>query len=165
MHNRPHVNAASGHANPVPVIFISARNSLQKSLDRFSIFDRALSLLLVDLAKTKFAAASHPRPRRDAKPGSRHIPAAIKREVWRRDAGQCAFRGERGRCIETGFLEFHHVVPFAKGGATTGENLELRCRAHNVYEAEQCGLSAYVFARERRADYAFSRELGLDRAV
>ena len=33
------------------------------------------------------------------------------------------------------FLEFHHVVPYAKGGTTTTENLELRCRAHNVDEA------------------------------
>jgi hypothetical protein len=48
-----------------------------------------------------------------------------------------AFRGQPGRCRETGFLEFHHVIPFAKGGAATTSNIELRCRAHNVYEAEQ----------------------------
>lgn len=133
--------------------------------DPAAIFDRALSLLLADLSKAKFAAANHPRPGRDAKLGSRHIPAAIKREVWRRDGGQCAFRGERGRCRETGFLEFHHVVPFAKGGATVSQNLELRCRTHNVYEAEQefphSGHS--LFAREMRADYISDRELGLDR--
>jgi hypothetical protein len=29
------------------------------------------------------------------------------------------------------------VVPFARGGPTTTENLALRCRAHNAYEAEQ----------------------------
>lgn len=105
--------------------------------DPAAIFDRALSLLLADLSKTKFAAVSRPRADRKAKPGSRHVPAGIKRNVWRRDGGQCAFRGERGRCGETGFLEFHHLVPFAKGGATITENLELRCRAHNAYEAEQ----------------------------
>jgi hypothetical protein len=27
------------------------------------------------------------------------------------------------------------VVPFADGGPTTVENLQLRCRAHNQYEA------------------------------
>jgi hypothetical protein len=46
-------------------------------------------------------------------------------------------------------------MPFAKGGATTTQNLELRCRAHNVYEAEQefprWGDS--LFARETRAEY------------
>ena len=133
--------------------------------DPATIFDRALSLLLTELAKTKFAAVSRPRPGREAKPGSRHIPAAVKREVWRRDGGQCAFRGEKGRCSETGFLEFHHVAPFARGGATISQNLELRCRMHNAYEAEQCGLGADLFARERRADYGPTRALGPDRAI
>jgi HNH endonuclease len=105
--------------------------------DPAAIFDRALTLLLEDLAKTKFAAANRPRAGREATRGSRHIPAAIRREVWRRDGGTCGFVGEQGRCHETGFLEFHHVVPFADGGETTATNLELRCRAHNQYEAEQ----------------------------
>ena len=29
------------------------------------------------------------------------------------------------------------MTPYADGGATVVENLELRCRAHNMYEAEQ----------------------------
>jgi hypothetical protein len=37
----------------------------------------------------------------------------------------------RGRCPETGCLEYHHVTPFASGGKTMASNLELRCRAHN----------------------------------
>ena len=69
-------------------------------------------------------------------PGSRHIPAAVRREVWRRDGGRCAFVGTRGRCRERGFLEFHHVVPFAAGGVPDANNIQLRCRAHNLCEAE-----------------------------
>jgi 5-methylcytosine-specific restriction endonuclease McrA len=65
------------------------------------------------------------------------VPAAVKREVWARDEGRCAFIGNSGRCIERGFLEFHHVVPFADGGATDAANLQLRCRAHNAFEAEE----------------------------
>lgn len=61
----------------------------------------------------------------------------MRREVWKRDDGRCAFVGTEGRCAETGFLEFHHVVPFADGGATTAANLQLRCRAHNAYEADR----------------------------
>jgi 5-methylcytosine-specific restriction endonuclease McrA len=61
----------------------------------------------------------------------------VKREVWKRDGGQCAFVGTHGRCTERGFLEFHHIRPFAVGGEATVENVELRCRAHNVHEAEQ----------------------------
>ena len=34
-----------------------------------------------------------------------------------------------------GFLEFHHVVPFADGGDTSITNLQLRCRTHNALEA------------------------------
>jgi hypothetical protein len=100
------------------------------------IFDRALTLLLANLEKKKLAAAERPRVARAAPPRSRHVPAAVRRHVWQRDAGRCAFVGSEGRCAETGFLEFHHVVPFADGGATTGENVQLRCRAHNSYEAE-----------------------------
>jgi 5-methylcytosine-specific restriction endonuclease McrA len=68
---------------------------------------------------------------------SRHIPAAVKRAVWRRDAGRCAFVGDAGRCTETGCLEYHHVVPFAEGGTAVVSNIELRCRAHNAHEAER----------------------------
>jgi hypothetical protein len=53
-----------------------------------------------------------------------------------RDDGRCAFVGSRGRCNERGFLEFHHVVPFAAGGAADAQNIELRCRAHNNFEAQ-----------------------------
>ena len=48
-----------------------------------------------------------------------------------------AFVGTDGRCQARGFLELHHAIPFADGGETTAANLQLRCRAHNAYEAEQ----------------------------
>ncbi len=123
--------------------------------DPAAIFDRALTLLIADLSKTKFAAADRPRTGREVKRRSRHVAAAVRREVWRRDGGRCAFRGDQGRCRETGFLEFHHVVPYAKGGATTSENLELRCRTHNAYEAEQQfqRQPQPLFARETRTIY------------
>jgi hypothetical protein len=103
--------------------------------DPAAIFDRALTLLLKDLEKAKLAASTRPRIGALPKESSRHIPAAVKREVWARDAGQCAFVGTSGRCPERGFLEFHHVVPFAAGGPATTDNIQLRCRAHNGYEA------------------------------
>jgi 5-methylcytosine-specific restriction endonuclease McrA len=76
-----------------------------------------------------------PRAVREAANGSRHIPASVKREVWRRDDGRCAYAGRAGRCAERSFLEYHHVQPYAAGGAATAANIELRCRAHNAYEA------------------------------
>jgi 5-methylcytosine-specific restriction endonuclease McrA len=75
----------------------------------------------------------------------------VKREVWKRDGGQCAFVGMSGRCTERGFLEFHHLRPYADGGATVTENLELRCRAHNMYEAERYfGSRLPLLVREAR---------------
>lgn len=60
---------------------------------------------------------------------------ACRDAVWARDGGRCAFVGTHGRCTETAFLEYHHRQPFAAGGKATVENIELRCRAHNAYEA------------------------------
>jgi hypothetical protein len=104
--------------------------------DPAAIFDRALTMLLAELEKKKLAQTDRPRRVAAPKSGSRHVPAAIKREVWNRDCGRCAFIGTAGRCSERGLLEFHHVVPFADGGEPTLANLQLRCRAHNGFEAE-----------------------------
>jgi 5-methylcytosine-specific restriction endonuclease McrA len=103
--------------------------------DPAEIFDRALTLLLQDVERRRCAATSSPRDPRRATEGSRHIPAAVKRAVWQRDEGRCAFVGTNGRCTERGFLEFHHVQPYAAGGAATVANLQIRCRSHNGYEA------------------------------
>src|SRR5260221_66264 len=75
-------------------------------------------------------------PRPDVPSSARKPPAHVKRAASRRDAGRCAFVGTNGRRCETrAFLEFHHVIPYAMGGEATVENIELRCRAHNGYEA------------------------------
>jgi hypothetical protein len=103
--------------------------------DPATIFDRALTILLADLQRRKLADVAQPRQPTRARAGSRHVPAAVRRAVWSRDNGQCAFVGAQGRCTERGFLEFHHVIPFARGGPTTAANVQLRCAAHNAYEA------------------------------
>ena len=124
--------------------------------DPAAVFDRALTLLLNDLERRKLAQTNRPRTSRPATTGTRHVPAAVRRDVWKRDAGRCAFVGHAGRCAERGFLEFHHVVPFADGGPTTTENLELRCRAHNVYEAEEH--FGPLLVREEKESYSSFRD-------
>jgi hypothetical protein len=103
--------------------------------DPAAIVERALTLLLVHLERRKVAATDAPRAARDVTPGSRHIPAAVRRAVWARDEGRCTFVGAAGRCTERGFLEFHHVAPYAAGCDARVETIALRCRAHNQYEA------------------------------
>jgi hypothetical protein len=101
------------------------------------ILDKALTALLKDVARTRLAETPRPRPSKGPRPHSRRIPAAVRRAVWKRDGGRCAFVGAHGRCRETGLLEFHHIVPFAVGGEATVGGIELRCAAHNRYAAEQ----------------------------
>ena len=113
--------------------------------DPGAIFDRALAVLLEKVEKAKLGATSTPRrgpsirPETDG-PGarpSRHIPNEVKRAVSKRDADQCPFVAPGGRkCTQLAFLEFHHVRPFAREGPATVENISLRCRRHNQYEAE-----------------------------
>jgi hypothetical protein len=104
--------------------------------DEAVIFDRALTALLSDLAQKKFAASAKPRDTAPPRPGSRTIPAEVKRRVWLRDLGRCAFVAATGRrCAERAFLEFHHLQPYSLGGEATLANVQLRCRSHNAYEA------------------------------
>jgi len=70
-------------------------------------------------------------------PRTRTIPAAIRREVWKRDVGRCTFVDEYGRrCKATSCIEYHHVIPYGKGGRHSVGNIALRCRPHNQYQAE-----------------------------
>lgn len=104
--------------------------------DEAVILDRALTALLDDIARQRCGATASPRASAGVSPGSRHVPAEVRRRVWLRDGARCAFVGTSGRrCSERSFLEFHHVKPFALGGEATVENVQLRCRSHNAYEA------------------------------
>jgi len=86
--------------------------------------------------------------------------------VWKRDGGQCAFVGTEGRCTERGFLEFHHLQPYAVGGQAVVQNVELRCRAHNLHEAEQYfGRRLPLLVRETCRSVYDMIELGPDRVA
>ncbi len=124
------------------------------------IFERALALLAREVEKAKLGRPSKPprRLRANTGPGgayetrirfetdegvgherrsSRYIPRAVKRAVWYRDRGLCALVSESGRrCAERNFLELHHIQRYALDGPATVENISLRCRRHNQYEAE-----------------------------
>ncbi len=102
---------------------------------------------------------ARPGAERPTDPRSRHIPARVKRAVWERDAGRCAFVGCNGaRCGERSFLEFHHVDAYALGGEASVDGISLRCRAHNTYESELLfGPYAPERVSEGRATYWVGR--------
>jgi len=114
--------------------------------DLACVFERGLDLLIEQQEKRRLgigvrsrgqAGASTPAHAEQSS-HSRHIPAAVRRQVWQRDGGQCTFvDAEDRRCAERSFLEFEHRVPFGKGGTSTPENVRLLCRAHNRGQAER----------------------------
>jgi 5-methylcytosine-specific restriction endonuclease McrA len=76
------------------------------------------------------------------------IPAELRRQVWERDGGCCAWVGSDGRrCASRWQLEVDHVDPVARGGRATLDRLRLLCRKHNFWHAEQ------VYGEEAMAAY------------
>jgi len=105
--------------------------------DLAKVFDRALAALIDELVRRKFAATRHPRGSRGQAKDSDYVPADVRRTVYVRDGGRCAFVSVDGhRCGERRFIEFHHVIPRAAGGKATVENIQLRCRPHNGHEVD-----------------------------
>jgi hypothetical protein len=57
---------------------------------------------------------------------TRYIPAKVKRIVCHRDKGRCMHvDGDGKRCESKHALQYEHIIPFAKGGKTSLENLKL----------------------------------------
>jgi 5-methylcytosine-specific restriction endonuclease McrA len=76
------------------------------------------------------------------------IPAEVRRQVWERDGGSCAWTGPDGRrCGSRWKLEVDHVRPPSRGGTSTLGNLRLACRQHNLLHAEE------VYGREHMEKY------------
>ena len=145
---------------------------------------QALALLVGQLEKQKYAATARPRtssqdapesavndaapgnPRdassqsaaagpRETVAGSRHIPAAVKRAVRKRDGEQCTFVSEDARrCPARRMLEFDHIEPVARGGASTVANVHLVCRAHNQHAAENAFGIEFMERKRAEADRA-----------
>lgn len=105
--------------------------------DLVEIFRRAVGALVKAQENRRFGAGSKSSGGASGK-CSRYIPAAIRREVLERDGGRCTFIGHSGHRCENQFgLEFDHITPQSRGGASTTANLRLRCRTHNQLEAER----------------------------
>src|SRR6266700_5547883 len=65
---------------------------------------------------------------------SRRIPPDVRIAVWQRDQGKCVECGVGG---PGAYLEFDHVIPYSKGGASTEGNVQLLCRNCNLRKGDR----------------------------
>jgi 5-methylcytosine-specific restriction endonuclease McrA len=133
--------------------------------DIATVLEQALDALIAQQLKNTYAVgakarrtkpqqsqisptASSASTRRSATSRSRAIPAAIRREVYRRDGGQCRFVDAKTgrRCQARAQLQFHHQVPFARGGRHSVDNVVLLCATHNAHMARRDYGAAHIQA-------------------
>jgi hypothetical protein len=126
--------------------------------DLAAIIERAVTEKLERLEARRYARTSAPRKAlsgTETAPTSRHIPAAVRRAVARRDGIRCSYVDERGqRCSARDRLEFHHRHPFGIGGDHSPANVSLLCSSHNRYMAERDYGRAVVSRRSPRGNSA-----------
>jgi len=108
--------------------------------DLARIIEEAVTEKLARLERSRFAATERPRKsleETEVTPSSRHVPAAVRRAVHKRDECQCAFRDAQGRrCTARAWLELHHRRPYGVGGDHSVPNVALLCKAHNRFLEE-----------------------------
>jgi hypothetical protein len=104
-----------------------------------AIFKEAAGELLERLDRTRRSKPgatdqTAPAPKA-ARRGSRLVPRAVKRRVWERDGGRCAYVAKDGRrCESHDALEYDHIVAWADGGRSDlADNIRLLCRPHNQW--------------------------------
>jgi hypothetical protein len=118
-----------------------------RGLLRHKIPDGRLEMIFKEAAKALLARLDRDKnelPPRAVRPptqaksenlrqGSRVVPRTVKRAVWTRDGGRCAYEDPHGRrCESRDALEYDHIVAWADGGRSdTPDNIRLLCRAHN----------------------------------
>lgn len=128
-----------------------------KGSDLAAVLHEAIRCALEKHGKRKGAVAPQRTRAPAARPGGEapppglrtSIPAQVRREVWLRDGGRCAWTSADGhRCGSRWKLEFDHLVPVARGGGSTASNVRLACQRHNQLHAEQ------TFGRKHMARFA-----------
>jgi len=124
------------------------------------ILEAGLDLVLAQKAKRKGIVE---KPRKEAPPASPdHLPAHVKRTVWIRDGGRCQWKLDPGGiCGSTQRAQFDHVVPRARGGPSTVENIRILCAHHNDLAARHAFGDAWMDQfTHKRADKGFAGQPG-----
>ena len=101
------------------------------------IFADMVEVYEAELLKRKHAQVEKPQAKARPRQDEQDIPASVKRDVWKRDQGCCTHIGSDGKqCCTRRHLQYHHIISRHDGGKATNENITLRCRAHNLYQAK-----------------------------
>ena len=107
------------------------------------ILEAGLDLVLAQHAKRKGVVENPRKAPPPAKPD--HLPAHVKRAVWARDGGRCQWPlASGGVCGSTHRVQFDHIIPRARGGPSTIENVRLACVQHNDLAARQAFGNAWM---------------------
>jgi hypothetical protein len=127
--------------------------ALLPGADLATLVEQAVTQKLERLEARRFGRTKAPRKalaEADTSGGPRSIPAPVRRAVYERAGGRCAFVDASGRrCEARSRLEFHHRHPHGHGGGRTPDNISLLCRSHNLYLAE-IDYGPAAIARHRR---------------
>ena len=59
------------------------------------------------------------------------IPEIVKLIVYERDQGRCV------RCNSNQNIQFDHIIPVAKGGSNTEENIQILCQKCNLEKSDK----------------------------
>jgi 5-methylcytosine-specific restriction endonuclease McrA len=121
------------------------------SRDSSRVVARALREMIERAQKQKYGKGVQTRKGEPSESTSpRYVSAHVRWAVRQRDGEQCTYVSPDGRrCEATSHLEYDHIVPVARGGQATVENLRMRCRGHNQFEAERT--FGREFMKEKRA--------------
>lgn len=87
-------------------------------------------------SQSNLAPPAEPAPLKAQKTNPHFIPASVRRQVYLRDQGRCTYRDVvTGKVCGSSFkVEIDHVMPVALGGISHLQNLQSRCRSHNLWE-------------------------------
>lgn len=121
-HCGKNARALAGNAGAENVVHFDA--VIRESLQRWSLaFGEQLGACVL------FEAPELPLPYEQTR--REPIPQHVRSEVWRRDAGKCV------SCDGQSQLQFDHIIPVSKGGATTVSNLQILCRGCNLEKSNK----------------------------
>ncbi len=131
--NRLHVTVSRRFLDKLAAARAALSHSHPGASDE-EILEAGLDLVLERQAK-RWGLVS--KPRRDPPPSKPdHVPAHVRRAVWKRDEGRCQYPLEGGGiCGSTYRVGLDHIQPKGLGGPSTIENSRLACKVHNQYAA------------------------------